>query len=139
MPVTADALSWYRACDVLVCGSDIESLPRSVLDAMCLGMLVVATNVFGLAELLQDGTTGVLYEPSDLAAARDALDRALSMPTGELETIAASGSALVHEHNDASGYAADVMSLLRGLLHDPTTRPGDLLNDLRAARGTSTA
>jgi glycosyltransferase involved in cell wall biosynthesis len=136
MPVTADALNWYRACDVLVCGSDIESLPRSVLDAMCLGMPVVATNVFGLAELLEDGATGVLYEPCDLGAARDALDRALSMPDDQLAAIAANGSTLVHEHYDASGYAADVIGVLRGLLCDPTATPEDLLKGTRTARSS---
>jgi glycosyltransferase involved in cell wall biosynthesis len=125
--VTADALAWYRACDVLVCGSDIESLPRSVLDAMCLGLPVVATRVFGLAELLEDGVTGLLYEPCDLAAAIEALDRVLSMPDDQLAAIAERGSALVHAQHDAAHYAADVVGLLRGLQRAPTALPAEIL------------
>jgi glycosyltransferase involved in cell wall biosynthesis len=125
--VTPDALTWYRASDVLVCGSDIESLPRSVLDAMCLGVPVVATRVFGLAELLEDGATGLLYEPCDLAAAIDALDRVLAMPDEQLAAIAERGSALVHAHHDAAHYASDVVALLAGLQRDPAASPADLL------------
>lgn len=127
MPVTPDALTWYRASDALVCGSDIESLPRSVLDAMCLGVPVVATRVFGLAELLEDGATGLLYEPCDLAAAITALDRTLSMPDEQLVAIAERGSALVHARYDAARYASDVIRLLRGLQRDPAALPADLL------------
>jgi len=131
LPVTPDPLTWYRASDVLVCGSDIESLPRSVLDAMCLGVPVLATRVFGLAELLEDGSNGLLYEPCDLEGAIEALDRVLSMPDDELAAIAERGRALVHERHDASRYAADVLTLLRGLQHDPTATPAGLLGHPR--------
>jgi len=125
--VTPDVSTWYRAADVLVCGSDVESLPRSVLDAMCLGLPVVATRVFGLDELLSDGVTGLLFEANDLPSAMAALDRVLTMPADELAAIAARGSALVHERHDAAGYAAGVLALLRGLHADPSARPDELL------------
>ena len=126
-PVTPDVAAWYRAADALVCTSDVESLPRSVLDAMCLGLPIVATNVFGLAELLTDGETGLLFEPNDLRSAITALDRVLSMEPRRLAAIATRGSALVHEQHDASGYAADVLALLRGLHADPAASPSALL------------
>ena len=125
--VTPDALSWYRASDVLICGSDVESLPRSVLDAMALGVPVVATRVFGVAELLDDGDTGLLFEPLDLAAAIGAIERALSMPASDLGGIGERGRALVREKYDSAGYAADVVALLRGLLADPSALPGSIL------------
>jgi len=125
--VTPDALTWYRASDALVCGSDVESLPRSVLDAMALGVPVVATSVFGLAELLDDGHTGLLFEPVDLAAAIGALDRVLSLDSDELEAIGARGRDLVREAYDSSGYAADVIALLQGLQRDPAASPAALL------------
>jgi D-inositol-3-phosphate glycosyltransferase len=127
VPVTPDALTWYRASDALVCASDVESLPRSVLDAMCLGLPVLATQVFGLAELLEDAVTGLLYEPGDLRAAIDALDRVLSMPDDDLAAIAARGSTVVHERHDAARYANDTLTLLQGLQRDPTATPATLL------------
>jgi D-inositol-3-phosphate glycosyltransferase len=132
--VTDEANLWYRACDALVCGSDVESLPRSVLDAMCFGLPVLATNVFGLGELLDDGETGLLFEPLDLAAAIGGLDRLLSMDAAQLARIAERASALVHERHDSSGYANDVVALLRGLLADPGALPSAILADPQSAR-----
>jgi glycosyltransferase involved in cell wall biosynthesis len=80
-----------------------------------------------LAELLEDGATGLLYEPCDLAAAITALDRTLSMPDEQLVAIAERGSALVHARYDAARYASDVIRLLRGLQRDPAALPADLL------------
>ena len=125
--VTPDALTWYRSSDLLLCGSDVESLPRSVLDAMCLGLPVVATGVFGLAELLEDGETGLVFAPCDLDAASEALDRALSMDAEALAALGARGRDLVHASHDASGYTSDVLALLRGLLADPTADPAVIL------------
>ncbi|HLK46083.1 MAG TPA: glycosyltransferase family 4 protein, partial [Acidimicrobiales bacterium] len=125
--VTPDANTWYRAADLLACGSDVESMPRSVLDAMCLGVPVVATGVFGLVELLEDTTTGLLYEPNDLASAVEALDRALSMAPDELAAVGARGQALVRDRYDAAGYTADVLALLRGLQATPDGDPRAIL------------
>jgi glycosyltransferase involved in cell wall biosynthesis len=113
--VVADPRPWYRAADALVCASDVESLPRSVLDAMCLGLPVVATDVFGLHELLDDGDTGLLFSPNDLASAVGALHRVLDLPDADLASIASRGRALVHERHDAGGYADELLSLLRTL------------------------
>ncbi len=68
VPVVPDVHPWYRAADVLVSASDVESLPRSALEAMCFGVPVLATSVFGLPELITDGCTGFLVEPGALDA-----------------------------------------------------------------------
>ncbi len=44
--------------------SDVESLPRSMLEAMCFGVTVVSASVFGIPELMRDGETGFLFEPN---------------------------------------------------------------------------
>ena len=127
VPVTGEAAVWYRACDALVCASDTESLPRSVLDAMALGMPVVSTRVFGLGELLVDGETAVCFEPNDLRSAVAALDRVLSMDAGELAAIGRRGRDLVRARHDAAGYAHDLRALLDGLARDPEADPASIL------------
>ncbi len=126
-PVTADAARWYAAADALVCGSDVESLPRSVLDAMALGLPVCATDVFGLRELLTDGETGLLFAPNELGDAIDALERLCSMDRDALATIGAKGRALVREQHGPEGYARSILALLRGLIDEPAATPEDLL------------
>lgn len=132
-PVTSDANLWYRACDALVCASDVESMPRSVLDAMCLGLPVLATSVFGLKELLGDGETGLLFAPLDLAAAIEGLDRLCSLDAEELAAIAARGRELVHRDHDSIGYATDVLALLEGLRREPGAAPSAILKARRSA------
>ena len=83
-PVTADSYSWYRSADVLVSASDIESLPRSFLEAMCFGLPVAAASVFGIPDLIQDGRTGFLFRPRDLGAMVDAVRRVLSTDSDDL-------------------------------------------------------
>jgi glycosyltransferase involved in cell wall biosynthesis len=66
VPITQDVYPWLGTADVFLCASDIESLPRSILEAMAFGLPVVSTDAFGIADLLDDGRTGWLTRPRDL-------------------------------------------------------------------------
>ncbi len=54
----------YNACDVFVLPSLAEGMSRSVMEAMACGLPVVATNVGGNPELVQNDT-GILVEPEN--------------------------------------------------------------------------
>lgn len=127
VPVVKDTYRWYQVADVLVCASDVESLPRSVLEAMCFGKPVLATSVFGLAELIEDGRTGYLFEPCDLEAATAALERVLDSTEAELTAVGSRARELVEAEYDSRWYSADVLSLIEGLRRDPDRLPADIL------------
>jgi glycosyltransferase involved in cell wall biosynthesis len=127
VPVVEDVYQWYRAADALVCASDVESLPRSVLEAMAFSVPIVATSVFGLTELLTDGDTGYLFEPLDLGAMVDALRRVLAADGGSLAAVAEAGRQLVLRDYDSAWYAADVVALLEGLRRSPSSTPAEIL------------
>src|SRR3954469_115164 len=91
-PVTADPWSWHAVADLLVCASDIESLPRSVTEAMAFGTPVLSTRVFGVPELIDDGVNGFLCEMRDVADLAAGLDRVLSLDGGELAAVGQAGS-----------------------------------------------
>jgi glycosyltransferase involved in cell wall biosynthesis len=68
-------------CDVLVSASrDNEGCSNSILEAMLLGVPVVATDVGGNGELVEPGTTGYLVPVGDPARLAAALDHVLTRP-----------------------------------------------------------
>ena len=79
VPVVKDTYQWYAVADLFVLPSDLESLPRSVLEAMAFGVPVAAARAFGLPELIDDGRTGYLCEPRDLVALSEMLEQGLTM------------------------------------------------------------
>jgi glycosyltransferase involved in cell wall biosynthesis len=97
---------------VLVCASDIESTPRTVLEAMAWETPVLGTRVFGLPELITDGETGWLCEPRDLPALAAALDRVLSLPAEERRRVGAAGRPLVAERHSLARYGREIAALL---------------------------
>jgi glycosyltransferase involved in cell wall biosynthesis len=64
----ADVVGYLRASEVIVLCSLSEGRPNVVLEAMAAGTAVVATAIDGTTELVQDGETGLLFEPKDDAA-----------------------------------------------------------------------
>jgi glycosyltransferase involved in cell wall biosynthesis len=54
-----------------------EGLPRSVLEAMGASLPVVASDVAGVREQIEDGVSGIVVPPGDVAALTDALARTL--------------------------------------------------------------
>lgn len=56
----------YRAADVVVHSSRVDTFPTVVLEAMACGTPVVATSVGGIPEQVTDGVTGFLVAPGDV-------------------------------------------------------------------------
>lgn len=69
----ADVRAYFEAMDAFALSSLREGLPNVLLEAMALGVPVVATRVNGVPRLVQDGRNGFLVEAGD----RDALTTAL--------------------------------------------------------------
>ena len=103
-PVQSDVHRWYHACDVLVCASDVESLPRSMLEVMAFGRPVASTAVFGIPELVEDGATGFLCRDRDLAALRGMLERVAETSRDDLVAMGARARTVATTRHDPSGY-----------------------------------
>jgi D-inositol-3-phosphate glycosyltransferase len=118
VPITPDIQPWYGVADLLVCASRIESLPRAVLEGMAWELPVLATDVFGLSELIDDGSTGWLCEPGDTKALATALERSLGTDPLERRRIGAKARALVERRHDLDAYGGEVARLLEQTVMD---------------------
>ncbi len=112
VPVARLPYRWYRASDLLVSVADIESMPRSMLEAMSFGLPIAATDVFGVGELVTDGQTGFLTSPSRFSTVEALITRALTAPAAELDQMGQKAQALVCQSHDSSGYAEAYRRLL---------------------------
>jgi D-inositol-3-phosphate glycosyltransferase len=113
IPVTPEVDKWYGMADILVCASDVESLPRTVLEAMAWETPVLATRVFGLPEAISDGETGWLFEPRDLNAFTAALERALATGLEERRAVGEASRSRVVERHALDRYGRQIGDLLR--------------------------
>jgi glycosyltransferase involved in cell wall biosynthesis len=69
-----------RAMTVYVHPSEAEACPMAVLEASASGLPVIATDVGGTRELVEDGVTGILVEPRSPAQIADAVVHLLESP-----------------------------------------------------------
>ena len=75
----ADAVSVMSACDGFVLASNNEGLPVALMEALALGLPVVATAVGGVPEAI-NVENGVLVPPRDPAALADAIRELVNDP-----------------------------------------------------------
>ena len=73
-----DAVKWLQTMDVFAFPSRLEGVPNAVLEAMAMGLPIVATTIGGVIDLLEEGRTGFLIPPDDPDAMAASLDRLLT-------------------------------------------------------------
>lgn len=118
VPVQQDPTPWFQAADIFVNSSDVESLPRSILEAVCCGLPVVATDVFGAREMIRDGHTGWLCEPNDAEALTVGMLRALESTPEQRESVASAAYESLRDWLDPAGYAAAYVEMLTELVKE---------------------
>ncbi|MEW5975371.1 MAG: glycosyltransferase [Acidobacteriota bacterium] len=75
-----DVVDLLSAMDVFLLTSIFEGLPLSVLEAMSVGLPVIATRVSGTPEAVLHNLTGLLIPPGDSPAVQEALIQLLEDP-----------------------------------------------------------
>jgi len=68
------ALSYLKSADLFIQTSIHETFPHVILEAMQIGVPVIATKVGGITEIVDDAVTGLLVEPNNNEQLKEALE-----------------------------------------------------------------
>ncbi len=68
---------WYSSCDIFCLASSREGWPNVLLEAMACGKPVVATNVWGVSEVIKNDKYGILVENQKPLLLAESLESAL--------------------------------------------------------------
>jgi glycosyltransferase involved in cell wall biosynthesis len=86
----------YRDLDIMALTSHTEGFPNVVLESLCMQTPVLATDVGGVREIIEEGVTGTLLPAKAPDRIRDGLLTMLESPD-RARTLAMNGHRLVHE------------------------------------------
>jgi glycosyltransferase involved in cell wall biosynthesis len=112
----SDMADVLGAADVVVLASRSEGLPFTLLEAMALGMPVVATRVGGVPEVVEDGRSGRLVPRDDPAALAGAVAGVVDAP--EAAAMGARGRARVETAFTLDGMVRAVERVYTTVLHE---------------------
>ncbi|MBT3606604.1 MAG: glycosyltransferase family 4 protein [Candidatus Latescibacteria bacterium] len=113
--VCEDPSAFLSQLDVFVLCSDYESSGMGVMEAMSMGLPVVATAVGGIPEIIQDGHTGVLVDAGDVEGLCQAVRDLLQNPE-KREQMGALAKTYAQTHFSVSAMTAELDALYCELL-----------------------
>lgn len=87
-----------------------EVFGMSALEAMQLGLPVIASDIGGLRDIVLDGETGLLIPPGDIDALATAIERLQDDPSLAAK-LGAAGMAYVSRHHQPEQYLARLLSI----------------------------
>jgi L-malate glycosyltransferase len=104
-----------RSADLFVLPSRSEGFSNAIIEAMAASLPVVATNVGGNAEAVQDGLTGFVVPPEDVGALADAMIRLLANPAAA-EHMGAAGRQVTAERFTTGAMMSTITGVYADLL-----------------------
>lgn len=115
----SDVRGRLLSADIFVLPSRGENLPITILEAMSVGLPVVATRVGGIPELVDDGVTGRLVEPDDVQGLAEALWSLVGDPQHRA-ALGRAGAARVAARFDANEAGPEMVRLYEQLCASST-------------------
>lgn len=81
----SEIIDLLKRIDIFAMPSYSEGFGVAAVEAMATGLPVVASNVGGLPEIVDDGKTGILVKPGDVEALKQALEYYISSKNARIE------------------------------------------------------
>jgi glycosyltransferase involved in cell wall biosynthesis len=88
-------LEVYASLDFVALPSLYDGLPNVLLEAMAVGVPVLGTRVGGMADVVDDGVSGVLFDADDDAAVREGLLKIVALSDDERRAMGEAARAAV--------------------------------------------
>jgi glycosyltransferase involved in cell wall biosynthesis len=117
--VRRDVAELMSAADGYLLSSAWEGMPVVLLEAASVGLPIVATRVGGVAEVVEDGTTGFLVPPRDPAALANAMKRMEGMMPEARAAMSTRARALVEQQYGTARIMETWDRLYSELVPDP--------------------
>ena len=76
----SNVANYFSAADIFVLPSSIEGFPLSILEAMAMGVAVIASDVGAVAEVVEKGKQGVIVKPGSVKEITEAIVRLSQNP-----------------------------------------------------------
>jgi glycosyltransferase involved in cell wall biosynthesis len=131
----ADTTTALRDLDAVICGSDWESLPQAILEAMAAGRLVIAPAAGGIPEVVSR-RTGILMPDNTAASICRALMEALRFSDGDWSEKTKFAREVAREECSEYAVSAELFRLYRQAVAEQASRadkPGGFTSELSTA------
>lgn len=112
----SDVADLMNAADAYVMSSAWEGLPMVLLEAASAGLPIIATDVGGNGEIVQQGSTGYLAPPHDPGALAAAMERLLETPASHRQRLGREARRQVARKYGLDRVAGQWENLYRALL-----------------------
>lgn len=120
--VTADVRPFIAAADCVVLPSYREGTPRTLLEAAAMARPVIATDVPGCRDVVDDGVSGLLCKARDAKSLRDAILKFIALPQEAREQMGRNGRKKMEREYDHALVIRSYHEALADLRYAPDRR-----------------
>ena len=106
---------YLRAADIFVLPSTTEGMSIALLEAMAVGLPVVASRVSGTVDVIRHGENGLLFEPGSSTSLTDCIISLIESPNRQAE-LGSQARKTVEQHFSLDRAADRYVALYRSLL-----------------------
>ena len=111
-----DTASSLSCLDLFIMPSRQEGLGLSVMEAQCVGLPVIASNVGGLPSLIDHGTTGFLFKSEYIEELAELINYILAHPD-KAKSVGQNARSFVLEHCSSEQMIDQTLSFYQRIIH----------------------
>ena len=95
-----DIADFYEGCQAVIHPSYHEGMSNVLQEAAAAGRPVLASDISGCREIVEDGISGIAFLPRDAASLKDAILTFLTLSGGQRQKMGENARAYVERHFD---------------------------------------